>query len=105
MKVGFTQSNQYSESIARKYIVTNVPVKSVATFIETQYEHFDKKRKDAIKGYRLWFVQEGINPFIVKFEKKPKLPSFLSIIEFENLQGIEIRNNVYFKADGIKVVK
>ncbi|SEN16198.1 hypothetical protein SAMN04487786_3302 [Paenisporosarcina quisquiliarum] len=105
MKTGFVQSNQYSESIARKFISTNVPTKCATTFIETQYEYVDKQRTDNIKGYKLWFVQEGLNPFTVKFTKKPDLPTFLSIIEFDNLQGIEIRSNVYFKAEGLKVVK
>lgn len=105
MKTGFTQSNQYSESTARKFIVTNVPIKCATTFIENQYEYFDKQRTDNIKGYKLWFVQEGLNPFTVKFNKKRDLPPFLSIIEFDNLQGIEIRSNVYFKAGGLKVVK
>ena len=45
------------------------------------------------------------NPFTVKFEQKPELPPFLAIVEFEKLEGIEIRSNVYFKADSLKVVK
>lgn len=105
MKTVYTQSNQYSEAAARKFIVTNVPTKCATTFIETQFEYVDKQRTETIKGYKLWFVQEGLNPFTVKFDKKPELPPFLSIVEFENLQGIEIRSNVYFKADSLKVVK
>lgn len=105
MKTGFTQSNQYSETAALKFIPKNVPVKCVTSFIETQYEYVDKQRTDNIKGYKFWFIQEGLNPFTVKFDHKPELPKFLSIVEFENLQGIEIRSNVYFKADSLKVVK
>ncbi|AYJ44396.1 MULTISPECIES: hypothetical protein [Enterococcus] len=105
MKTSFTQSNQYSEATARKFIVTDVPTQCATSFIETQHEYVDKQRTDNIKGYKLWFVQKGLNPFSVKFEKEPTLPSFLSMVEFDNLQGIEIRNNVYFKADGFKVIK
>ncbi|RMI77109.1 hypothetical protein ABNB56_00655 [Streptococcus iniae] len=105
MKTGFTQSNQYAEATALKFIPKSVPVKCATSFIETQYEYVDKQRTDNIKGYKLWFVQEGLNPFTVKFYQKPELPAFLSIVEFENLQGIEIRSNVYFKADSLKVVK
>lgn len=105
MKTTFTQTNNYSEATARKFIQTDIPTHCTTSFIETQYEYVDKQRTDNIKGYKLWFVQEGLNPFSVKFEKKPTLPPFLSIVEFENLQGIEIRNNVYFKADHFKVMK
>lgn len=105
MKTTFTQTNQYSEAVARKFISSSVPTKCVTTFIETQYEYVDKQRTDNVKGYKLWFIQEGLNPFTIKFTKKPALPPFLSIVEFENLQGIEIRSNVFFKADDLKVVK
>lgn len=105
MKTSFTQSNHYSEATARKFILPDKPTQCTTSFIETQYEYVDKQRTDTIKGYKLWFVQEGLNPFSVKFEKKPTLPPFLSIVEFDTLEGIEIRNNVYFKADGFKVVK
>lgn len=105
MKTSFFQKSQYSADVAHKYIKKDIAVHCVTTFIETQYEYVDNKRTDEVKGFKLWFIQEGLNPFVVKFEKKPELPPFLSIIEFENLQGIEIRSNVYFKADGLKVVK
>ncbi|MDH6363485.1 hypothetical protein M2139_000460 [Enterococcus sp. PF1-24] len=105
MKTSFTQTNQYSEATARKYIATDRPTQCTTSFIETQYEYVEKQRTENIRGYKLWFVQEGLNPFSVKFEKEPVLPPFLSLVAFDNLQGIEIRNNVYFKADGLKVVK
>lgn len=105
MKVIVKQANRYSEATARKYIETKVPIKCVTSFIETQYEYVNNKATNNVRGFKLWFAQEGLNPFTVKFEKKPELPPFFSIIEFENLQGIEIKNNVYFKADGIKVIK
>ena len=105
MKKQFTQSGRYLESTAYENIRKDKPEQCVTSFIEVQYEYLDKQRTDNIKGYKLWFVQEGLNPFTVKFEKKPELPAFLSVVEFENLQGIEVRSNVFFKADGLKVVK
>ena len=105
MKTVFQNTNQYNQETARKFIVNGVPVKCTTSHIETQYKYVDKQRTDEITGYKLWFVQEGLNPFTVKFDKQPELPTFLAIIEFENLQGIEIRSNVYFKADSLKVVK
>lgn len=105
MKTGFPKINQYNSETARKFIVNNAPVQCTTSHIETQYKFVDKQRTDEITGYKLWFVQESLNPFVVKFDKQPELPPFLSIVEFENLQGIEIRSNVYFKADSLKVVK
>lgn len=105
MKTGFPKKNQYNSETARKFIVNNAPVQCTTSHIETQYKFVDKQRTDEITGYKLWFVQESLNPFVVKFDKQPELPPFLSIVEFENLQGIEIRSNVYFKADSLKVVK
>lgn len=105
MKTGFKNNNEYTEDTARKFIVNGVPVHCTTSYIETQYKYVDKQRTDEITGYKLWFVQEGLNPFVVKFDKQPELPPFLAIVEFENLQGIEIRSNVYFKADSLKVVK
>lgn len=105
MKTSFTLSNQYSETTARKFFVTDAPTQCATSFIEPQHEYVDKQRTNNIKGYKLWFAQKGLNPFSVKFEKEPILPPFLSIVEFDNLQGIEIRNNVYFKAYGFKVIK
>lgn len=105
MKKTFTQSNHYSEETAHQYIKKGLPLKCATSFIEVQHEYVENKRTDKITGYKVWFVQEGLNPFSVKFEKEPRLPSFLALVELENLQGIEIRNNVYFKATGIKEIK
>lgn len=105
MKTSFTNNNKYSEEIAHKYIKTDVPLHCTSSFIEIQYEYIDNKRTDKITGYKLWFAQEGLNPFSVKFEKEPILPHFLSLVELKELQGIEIRNNVYFKAETVKEVK
>ncbi|MFT8425150.1 MAG: hypothetical protein ABF682_02425 [Liquorilactobacillus sp.] len=60
---------------------------------------------DEIKGYKLYFSQEGVNPFAVKFEKMPSLPPFLSEVKLDNLEAIEIHSNVYFSAEGVRVVK
>lgn len=105
MKTTYSPNNLYSETTAQKFILSAKPIYCTTSFVETQYEYVDNQRTENIRGYKLWFVQEGLNPFNVKFETQPTLPPFLSIIQFEHLQGIEIRNNVYFKADGFKVIK
>lgn len=40
---------------------------NVASEVETQYNWVDNKRTDEVVGYKLYFVQEGVNPFAVKF--------------------------------------
>ncbi|MFI3685662.1 hypothetical protein VBH15_11915 [Vagococcus fluvialis] len=95
----------YTEKVAREYIEENEAVYSVSIELEEQYKFVDKKRTDEITGYKAWFSQKGLPPFAVKFENKISLPEYLSIVTFENLQGIEVNYNVYFKADNIKVAK
>ena len=59
------------------------------------------KRTEEITGYKLFFAQEGVNPFAVKFVEKPKLPKFLSEVFLEKLEAIEIRSQVYFRAESV----
>lgn len=105
MKLNNTRSNRYHVDTAKKYLDFNLPIQCVSSFVEIQYKFIDQKRTDEITGYKLWFIQKGLNPFTIKFEDEPKLPDFLSLVEFEQLEGIEIRSNVYFKAKKMKVVK
>jgi hypothetical protein len=105
MKLNNTRSNSYSVDTAKKHIDLSLPIQCVTSFIEIQHKFIDNKRTDEITGYKLWFIQKGLNPFTIKFEEEPELPDFLSIVEFEQLEGIEIRSNVYFKAKKLKVVK
>lgn len=104
MKTRNLQSSYSSETTA-KYITDDKPIYSVSSEVETQYNYIEKKRTDEVKGYKLYFSQEGVNPFAVKFEKMPTLPPFLSEVKLDNLEAIEIRSNVYFRAEGIRVVK
>ncbi|MFT8598981.1 MAG: hypothetical protein ABF709_02155 [Leuconostoc pseudomesenteroides] len=69
--------------------------------LESQYRYENDKRTDEVIGYKAWFTQESLDPFAVKFEHQIKLPKYMALIEFVNLQAIEIRYNVYFKAEGL----
>lgn len=97
--------NSYNETTAQKYTSDNTPIISISSEIEVQYNWIEKKRTDEITGYKLYFVQEGVSPFPVKFTKKPTLPPFLSEVKLNTLEAIEIRPNVYFRAAGIEVIK
>ena len=86
----------YSATTAMEYVNPTKPIHSLSIELEPQ---------QLFEAYKATFIQEGLEPFQVKFEDKVKLPEFLSLVEFDNLQAVEVRYNVYFKADGIKEVK
>lgn len=104
MKTKFKKTG-YSTITADGYIEKSEAIHSVSVELEEQFKYEDNKRTEEITGYKAWFIQKGLPPFVVKFEKKINLPDYLSLIEFENLQAIEVNYNVYFKADSFKAVK
>ncbi|MBZ2040806.1 hypothetical protein K4H96_1928 [Streptococcus sanguinis] len=95
----------YSTNTANEYIDNKQGIYCLSTELEPQQLFEDGKPTGEIISYKATFIQEGLEPFQVKFEDKIKLPDFMSLIQFDNLQAVEVRYNVYFKADGIKEVK
>ena len=95
----------YSTITANEYIDNKQGIYCLSTELEPQQLFEDGKPTGKIVAYKATFIQEGLEPFQVKFEDKIKLPDFMSLIQFDNLQAVEVRYNVYFKADGIKEVK
>lgn len=95
----------YSTNTANEYIDNKQGIYCLSTELEPQQLFEDGKPTGEIIAYKATFIQEGLEPFQVKFEDKIKLPDFMSLIQFDNLQAVEVRYNVYFKADGIKEVK
>lgn len=94
-------ANGYEERIADKYLSDKKPFINVSSEIEIQYKWIERKRTEEVTGYKLFFAQEGVNPFAVKFERKPELPKFLSEVTLEKLEAIEIRSKVYFRAESV----
>lgn len=105
MRINNFKKSAYTSESALKYIATDKPIRFASSYTERQYKYEDGKSTGEITGYKYWFVQDGLNPFVVKFPNEIKNTEFLAAIEFENLEGIEIRNNVYFRAEAIRVVK
>ena len=91
----------YSTITANEYIDNKQGIYCLSTELEPQQLFEDGKPTGEIVAYKATFIQEGLEPF----EDKIKLPDFMSLIQFDNLQAVEVRYNVYFKADGIKEVK
>lgn len=97
--------NAYNEETAKRYISDVKSIISVSSEVETQYNWIEGKCTDEVTGYKLYFVQDGVNPFAVKFARKPSLPPFLSEVKLDKLEAIEIRSKVYLRAEGIRVLK
>lgn len=95
----------YSSNKALEYINNNKPIYSLSTDLFPQQRFEDNQPTGEIIAYKAWFSQEGLPPFTVKFETEISLPKYLSMIQFDDLEACEIRNNVYFKASNIKEVK
>lgn len=70
--------NSYAEITVKKYLSEEKPIINVSSEIEPQRRWDGEKYTDEILAYKMYFAQEGVNPFAVKFKKKPKLPQFLS---------------------------
>lgn len=102
-----TQNRQsgYSVNIAIQYINNKYPIQSLSTKLEPQQKFEDNHPTGEIIAYKGWFSQEGLPPFQVKFNSKVTLPSYLSLVEFEQLEACEIGFNVYFRAKNLKEVK
>ncbi len=98
-------NSSYSETTANSYLSDKKPIISVSAEIEIQNKWVEGKRTEEVTGYKLFFVQEGVNPFAVKFAEKPKLPKFLSEVALEKLEAIEIRSRVYFRAEAVEEKK
>lgn len=95
----------YSAHIASEYIDHKQPIRSLSIDLEKQFRFEDGKPTKEITGYKAWFTQEGLPPFIVKFTNEINLPNYLSLVKFENLEACKVNYNVYFKADDLTEVK
>ncbi|MCT2013747.1 hypothetical protein M3D50_04435 [Staphylococcus capitis] len=104
MKTYYKKSG-YSSRVANQYIESNNPIYSLSSELDIQYRFENNKPTNEINGFKAWFSQEGLPPFIVKFSTEVNLPPYMSRITFDNLQACEVNYNVYFKADNLKVVK
>ena len=100
-----TTKGGYTTTLADKIISQNQPTYSLSIELEPQQRFEDGKPTEETVAYKAWLVQEGQDPFQVKFEEAIKLPAFQSMIQFDTLQACEVKYNIYFKASGIKEVQ
>jgi len=106
MKINRKMKSGYSTEIAKQYVTEGKPIYFVSSFEEIQHKYVDGERTNEIAAYKYYFVQEGLNPFAIKFENEIiDMPSFLSKVSVIDLEAVEVRSNVYFKAKSIEVIK
>lgn len=103
MRINNFKKSSYKAEVASKYINPEKLIRFASSYTERQYRYEDGKNTGEITGYKYWFVQEGLNPFVVKFEKELDVIKFLDPIVFIGLEGIEIKTNVYFRARNLEV--
>lgn len=95
----------YSVNTANEYIDNKQGILFLSTELEAQIKFEDSQPTGEIIAYKAWFSQKGLPPFTVKFESEVELPSYMALVQFDNLQACEVGFNVYFKADNVKEVK
>ena len=95
----------YSANTANEYIDNKQGIYCLSTELETQIKFEDGQPTGEIIAYKAWFSQKGLPPFCVKFENEIELPSYMALVQFDNLQACEVGFNVYFKADNVKGIK
>ncbi|AQP41325.1 Uncharacterised protein [Streptococcus gallolyticus] len=95
----------YASNIANNYIDNKQAIYCLSTELEAQIKFENGQPTGEIIAYKSWFSQKGLPPFQVKFESEVALPTYMAMVEFNNLEACEVGYNVYFRATDIKEVK
>ena len=95
----------YSINIAKHYINTKQAIYCLSDELESQVKFENNQPTGEVIAYKAWFSQKGLPPFQVKFESEVPLPSYLAMVDFDNLEACEVGYNVYFRTNDVKEVK
>lgn len=99
------RKNGYSYNTAREYVDSKQAIYCLSLDLEPQVKFENNQPTDEVIAYKAWFSQQGLIPFVVKFDNPVVLPGYMSIVKFENLEACEVGFNVYFRAEGLTEVK
>lgn len=99
------RSSGYTADLANNILDSSKPIHCLSVELEPQQKFENNKPTGEVIAYKAWFTQAGLPPFEVKFADSVKLPNYLSVVEFDNLEAVEVSYNVYFRASGLKEVK
>lgn len=101
MRINNFQKHSYSSDTAKKYINSGKDLMLASAHIEETFD-YDENHNRNITGQRIWLIQEGLNPFYIKLPTGVKIDvKQFDKISLNNLEAIEIKNNVYFRAESI----
>ena len=95
----------YSINTAKNYINTKQAIYCLSDELESQVKFENNQPTGEVIAYKAWFSQKGLPPFQVKLESEVHLPSYLAIVDFDNLEACEVGYNVYFRAKNVKEVR
>lgn len=103
IKNNFKQ-NSYTKELAEKYIESNSSFMMLSSEAEEMYTFENNKRVPT--GWKIWVLQAGVNPFSVKLPAQVTVSAKqLDQIRLVDLEAIEVRNNIYFRASSIEKIK
>lgn len=103
IKNNFKQ-NSYSKEIAEKYVDSNSTFTLLSSDAEEMYTFENNKRVPT--GLKIWVLQSGINPFSIKLPAQVTVSAKqLEQVKLVDLEAIEVRNNIYFRASSIEKIK
>lgn len=98
----------YTEALAKECLGKKGIRALVGSGLSQQPEYVDGKPTGKIASTRLEFYLEGVGSDNVKlpsyYELDPSIKDW-SLIELVNPEAIQVNNNVYFKAEGVKLAK
>lgn len=98
----------YSESVYREIFGNNLPIfLSGSNGFESRNEFVDGQRTNKIDKIIGEFYFPKLGVVTVKFEPNTKLPDLndLQKVQIVGAQAIVIKNDVYVKAEGIRVIE
>lgn len=99
-------TNGYSKQLAGEYVDPDSPFYFLSSEPLEQSEYKNGKPSGKIGAYQYWFVQEGVNPFKIKFfEKLDENLNQMEQVKIDSLEATEYKRNIYFKAIGLEVVE
>ncbi|MBK5424387.1 hypothetical protein [Bacillus sp. TH30] len=103
IKNNFKQ-NSYSKEIADKYVNPTSSFILLSSEAEEMYTFENNKRVPI--GSKIWVLQAGVNPFSVKLPAQVTVSANqLDQVSLVDLEAIEVRNNIYFRASSIEKIK
>lgn len=103
----FKYKNQvygYNVALFNEIFGENPIFSSLSVEEEIKWVYKDNKRTDEVDGFSRYFIIPGQNPFLVKFPTSQEIEQFAEV-ELINPVACKVKNNVYFKAESVKIIK